>query len=69
VSFGLLSQLDHPLFHIHVLGREAKGNLARPFKKQGLAASLTGPSEAIKVCLLLLVLLSLPCLFLLSSMS
>ena len=46
VSFGVLSLLDSPLFHIYVLGREAKGNLARPFKKQGLMASLSGPMEA-----------------------
>lgn len=45
-SFGLLSMLDSPLFHIYVLGREAKGNLARPFKQQGLMASLSGPMEA-----------------------
>lgn len=46
VSFGLLSLLDSPLFHIYVLGRKAEGNLARPFKKQGLMASLSGPMEA-----------------------
>lgn len=46
VSFGLLSLLDSPLFHIYVLGREAKGNFSRPFKKQGLMASLSGPMEA-----------------------
>ncbi|CAN0110347.1 unnamed protein product [Scytosiphon promiscuus] len=46
VSFGLLSLLDSPLFHIYVLGRKAEGNLARPFKKQGLMASLNGPMEA-----------------------
>eukprot|EP00752_Nemacystus_decipiens_P009972 g8894.t1 len=46
VSFGVLRLLDSPLFHIYVLGREAKGNLARPFKNQGLMASLSGPMEA-----------------------
>eukprot|EP00903_Cladosiphon_okamuranus_P016072 g14836.t1 len=45
-SFGVLRMLDSPLFHIYVLGREAKGNLARPFKPQGLMASLSGPMEA-----------------------
>ncbi|CBJ25780.1 conserved unknown protein [Ectocarpus siliculosus] len=45
VSFGVLSLLDNPLVHIYLLGREAKGNLARPFKKQGLMESLSGPME------------------------
>ncbi|CAN0320446.1 unnamed protein product [Ectocarpus fasciculatus] len=46
VCFGVLSFVDNPLVHIHLLGREAKGNLARPFKKQGLMESLHGPMEA-----------------------
>lgn len=37
--------VDGPLFKIYVLGREANGDLARPFKKQGLMATLTGPLE------------------------
>lgn len=47
VSFGMLSLLDSPLFKIYVLGQAAEGELARPFKKQGLMASLTGPMEGL----------------------
>ncbi|CAN0292629.1 unnamed protein product, partial [Laminaria digitata] len=43
----MLSLLDSPLFKIYVLGQEATGDLARPFKKQGLMASLNGPMEGL----------------------
>lgn len=47
VAFGVLALLDSPLFKIYVLGRKAEGDLARPFKKQGFMASLSGHAEGL----------------------
>lgn len=47
VSFGLLTLLDSPLFKIYVFGQKAEGQLARPFKKQGLMTTLSGPMEGL----------------------